>query len=284
MSVKTLDERRRAFYDVAEAIAPTWERRRDHVEQTAAPVREWMVRELRPKTGDTVLELAAGVGETGFEIARIVGETGLLISTDWSPAMLDAARRRGRALGIANVEYHVFDAERIELDDDSVDGVVCRFGYMLMADPAAALAETRRVLRPGGRVTLAVWGAPERNPFLGIVGLSLVRRGCLPAPEPPPAPGPFALASPERTEQLLRAAGFAEVRSEEVPVRFGVLPDVNEYLSVIADTAGPVGLALRGLDEPERRAVELEVESSLSPFVVEGGYELPGVALCAVAS
>jgi ubiquinone/menaquinone biosynthesis C-methylase UbiE len=284
MTVQTLDERRRAFYDVAEAIAPTWERRRDHVEQTAAPVREWLVRELRPRTGDTVLELAAGVGETGFEAARIVGETGLLLSTDWSPAMLEAARRRGHTLGITNVEYRAVDAERIELDDDSVDGVLCRFGYMLMADPSAALAETRRVLRPGGRVTLAVWGAPERNPFFGIVGLTLVQRGDIPAPEPPPAPGPFAMASPERTAQLLRAAGFAEVRTEEVPVRFGVLPDVNEYLSLIADTAGPVGLALQRLDEPGLRAVALEVEGPLSPFAVDGGYELPGVTLCAVAS
>jgi hypothetical protein len=69
-----------------------------------------------------------------------------------------------------------------------------------------------------------------------------------------------------------------------VPVRFGVLPDVNEYLSLIADTAGPVGLALQRLDEPGLRAVALEVEGPLSPFAVDGGYELPGVTLCAVAS
>jgi ubiquinone/menaquinone biosynthesis C-methylase UbiE len=76
------------------------------------------------------------------------------------------SRRRGAELGVNNVEYRVMDAERIELDADSVDGVLCRFGYMLMADPAAALRKTRRVLRRGGRLTLAVWGAPERNPFL----------------------------------------------------------------------------------------------------------------------
>jgi ubiquinone/menaquinone biosynthesis C-methylase UbiE len=79
-----------------------------------------------------------------------------LITTDFSPAMLEAARRRGAELGVANVDYRVIDAERIELHDDSVDGVLCRFWYMLMADPAAAFAETRRVLRPGGRLALAV--------------------------------------------------------------------------------------------------------------------------------
>jgi ubiquinone/menaquinone biosynthesis C-methylase UbiE len=59
-----------------------------------------MLRELRPREGDTVLELAAGVGETGFQPAAIVGERGRLITPDFSPAMLDAARRRGAELGV----------------------------------------------------------------------------------------------------------------------------------------------------------------------------------------
>jgi SAM-dependent methyltransferase len=283
MPTDTLDDYRGAIYEIAEAIAPTWERRRAEVEELSAPSREWMLRALRPREGDTVLELAAGVGETGFEAAAIVGETGRLITTDFSPAMLEAARRRGAELGVANADYRVMDAERIELDDNSVDGVLCRFGYMLMADPATALAETRRVLRPGGRLALAVWCALERNPFFGIIAVSLIQRGHLPPPEPPPAPGPFSMASSERTEGLLRGAGFAEVRTEEVPGRF-VVPDVDEYLSVIADTAGPIALTLTGLAEPDRAAVNADVEDSLRRFAADGGYELPCLALCAMAS
>ena len=283
MATNTDNEYRDAIYEIAEAIAPTWERRRADVEDVSTPVREWMLRELHPQQGDTVLELAAGVGETGFEAAAIVGDSGRLITTDFSPAMLEAARRRGAELGVANVDYRVMDAERIELDRDSVDGVLCRFGYMLMADPAAALAETRRVLRPGGRLTLAVWGALERNPFFGIIGVSLGQRGHIPPPEPPPAPGAFSMASSERTEGLLRGAGFAEVRAEEVPGRF-LVPDVDGYLSLIADTAGPIALALRGLAEPDRAGVEADVEDSLRRFAADGGYELPCVAVCAVAS
>jgi ubiquinone/menaquinone biosynthesis C-methylase UbiE len=283
MDTQTLDEQRRVFYEIAEAIAPTWERRRAEVEEVATPVREWMLRELRPREGDTVLELAAGVGETGFEAAASIGRTGRLITSDLSPAMLDAARRRGAELGLTNVDYRLIDAERIELADDSVDGVLCRFGYMLLADPAAGLAETRRVLRPGGRLTLAVWGALERNPFFAIIAISLVQRRHIPPPEPPPAPGPFSLASPERVERLLRDAGFAEVRTEEVRGRF-VVPGVDEYLSLITDTAGPIGLALRGLAESDRNAVKADVEDSLRRFATGGGYELPCVALCAVAS
>jgi SAM-dependent methyltransferase len=277
------DPFRSASYEIAEAIASTWEARRADVEEVSTPVREWMLRELRPGSGDTVLELAGGVGETGFEAAAKLGERGRLISTDLSPSMLDAARRRGAELGVRNVEYRIVDAEQIELDTDSVDGVLCRFGYMLMADPAAALSETRRVLHQGGRITLAVWGAPVRNPFWGIIGISLGQRGLIPPLEPPPAPGIFSMASAARTTALLNGAGFGDVRTEEVPVHFG-LPDVDEYLSLIADTAGPVALTLRRLSDTERAAVKADVEDSLAGFATASGYELPGVTLCAVAS
>ena len=197
-------------YEIAEAIAPTWERRREDIERACAQVRDWMLKELRPSEGDTVLELAAGVGETGLQAAAALGERGRLITTDLSPAMLAAARRRGDELGVENVTYEVMDAEHLPLETDSVDGVLCRFGYMLMEDQAAALAETRRVLRSGGRLALACWGPPERNPFFGLIGMSLGQRGHIPPLEPPPAPGPFSMASPERTTALLEGAGFSE--------------------------------------------------------------------------
>jgi SAM-dependent methyltransferase len=268
--------------EVAEAIAPSWERRRAEIEEVAAPVREWMVRELAPEAGQTVLELAAGAGDTGFEAAAALGERGRLISTDFSPAMLEAARRRGAERGVANVDFRVIDAERIELDDHSIDGVLCRFGYMLMADSAAALAETRRVLRPGGRLALAVWGPPERNPFFSAIAISLVQGGHMPPPDPA-GPGLFSMASAERTRNLLEAAGFGEVRIEEVPGTFQ-LPGIDDYFGFIADTAGPIAMVLRGLSAAEREAVEAQTEATLERFAAEGGYRIPGVALCAAAS
>lgn len=283
MAINAVDGYRGFSYEVAEALAPSWERRRADVERISAPVREWMLRELAPRLGEIVLELAAGTGDTGFEAAGLVGSRGRVIVSDFSPTMLDGARRRGAELGARNVDYRVLDAESIELEDDSVDGVLCRFGYMLMADPAAALTETRRVLRPGGRLTLAVWGAPESNPFFGLVGMALVQRGHVPPPEPPPAPGIFAMASAERTKALLEEAGFDRVRTEEVPVLF-VLPDADEYLSVVADTAGPLALALRALPDDERDEIKKGLESSLAPFAGEGGYRLPGTVLCALGA
>ncbi len=276
------EDYRRTSHETWEAMAPGWQRRSDYIWEASRSVGEWMVGELDPRPGDTVLELGAGPGDTGFLAAARLGERGRLISTDFSPQMVDVARRRGAELGLRNVDYRVMDAESIELDTDSVDGVLCRFGYMLMADPAAALSESRRVLRPGGRLALAVWGAPDRNPWAAIGGRILVERGRMPPPEPE-APGVFSMASEERTRGLLEGAGFTAVRTEEVPVRF-VFRDVDDYVSFAAETAGPFAMVIRGLPDGEREAIKAQLHDAFAPFAVDGGYELPGVSLTAVAS
>jgi SAM-dependent methyltransferase len=196
--------------------------------------------------------------------------------------MMEVARRRGAEIGLENVDYRVMDAERIELDADSVDGVLCRFGYMLMPDAAAALAETRRVLRPGGRLALAVWSAPERNPWASIGFGLLVERGYMPPPEPG-APGPFALASEQQTRTLLERAGFTAVRTEEVPLRF-TFRDLDDYTTFATDTGGPAALVLRGLSEDEHEALKTRFGAAFAPFGVDAGYEIPGAALCAAAN
>jgi SAM-dependent methyltransferase len=273
-----IDEYRRTSYEISQAIAPGWSRRRSQFEAAMTPVREWMVRELAARDGDTVLELAAGAGDTGFAAAS---DAGRLICTDFSPAMLDVARRRASELGIPNVEFRVMDAEHLDLDAASVDGVLCRFGYMLMADPAAALAETRRVLRPGGRLTLAVWAAPERNPFFAAIAVSLVERGHVTRP-PGGVPNPFSMASPVRTRSLLDAAGFTAITVDEIPLRFP-FRDLDDYLGFMADTAGPLAVALQKLSDPDRVDLRAALEHALASFATDGGYPIPGAALVAVA-
>jgi SAM-dependent methyltransferase len=277
-----VEDYRRTSHEVWEAMAPGWERWRAQLADALTPVREWLIGKLAPQPGQMVLELGAGTGETGFEAAAFLGEDGLLISTDFSPEMVEVARRRGTELGLGNVDHRVIDAERIELDSGSVDGVLCQSTFMLVADPAAALAETRRVLRPGGRLALSVWGAPERNPWASIGGMILVERGDMPAPEPG-APGVFSMASGERITTLLDGAGFTSVRTEEVPVRFA-FRDLDDYEQWVIDVAGPFAMVVRGLPEDEREVLRARLKEAFLPFATDAGYELPGVALCAVAS
>ena len=275
------DEYKRAALETWSAMAPGWERWREQIEATSVPMREWMLREVTPRDGDTILELAAGFGDTSHAAAALVGPGGKVICTDFSPVMVDIAHRRGEELGLTNVEYRVVDAERIELHDDSVDGVLCRCGYMLMPDPPAALAETRRVLRPGGRVAVAVWREAERNPWISIVARMLLERGHVPPPEPG-APGMFTMARDERVREHLEGAGFTVLRLEEVPVRF-VYESLDDYIVRAKDTGGSFARVWREVADGERKDMESQLGEAFTPYAVDGGYEFPGVALCASA-
>jgi SAM-dependent methyltransferase len=278
-----LDRVRRAAFDAWEAMAPGWERRRDYLREFSQPITDWMVAELDPQPGQTVLELGAGTGETGFAAARLVGDGGRLISTDLPPAMVEVARRRAGELGVGNAEFRVMDAEHIDLETASVDGILCRWAYMLMPDPVAALAESRRVLRPGGKLSLAVMGGPSRNPWAAIVARSIVERGLVPPMDPKARGGLFSLADPAGLRELLGRAGFGDVRIEEVEFHLW-FTDIADYWSFVMEFAGAVAILLRSFSDEERAGVREATEQATESFRTDAGYDLPGLSINALAS
>jgi SAM-dependent methyltransferase len=174
------------------------------------PVSAWMIDALDPQPGQTLLELAAGTGDTGLLAAELLEPGGTLISSDFSPQMLQVARRRAEELGVRNVRFKQIDADTsIDVEAASVDGVLCRWGYMLMADPGNALRETRRLLRPGGRVALAAWAGREHNPWVELPTREILARDLAETPAPD-LPGPFAWAEEGVIAEQLEAAGFTE--------------------------------------------------------------------------
>ena len=192
------------------AQAEGWASRREELRTATMPVSAWMIDAIDPQPGHTLLELAAGTGDTGLLAAELIEPGGTLICSDFVPEMLESARRRAEELGIRNARFKQIDAETsIDIEAASMDGVLCRWGYMLLADPGTALRETRRVLRPGARVALAAWTSREDNPWSVLPAAELIRRGLV---EPPPADGPgqFAWADEGVVAEHLDAAGFSE--------------------------------------------------------------------------
>lgn len=263
-------------------MAPGWERRVDWLRTFAGPVNEWIVERAQPGSGQTILDLASGPGELGFLAAERVGAEGRVICADIAPEMLDAARRLGESRGVSNVEYRLMDAEDMTLEGDSVDVVLCRWAYMLMTDPSRAMAETRRVLRDGGALCLAVFGAPERNPWLTVAGGVLVERGHMPPPRAG-VPGIFALADPQEIRRLVGAAGFEEPDVEEIPFEFG-FSSFDDYWDVINHVAGVIAEVLARLPEHEQEEVRSAVEERIAAYRSDdGSYVLPALSLGALA-
>jgi len=269
-----LDAYREQSLETWGRMAPGWEDRRDWLRDIAGRVNAWLVEKADPQPGQTILDIAAGTGDLGFQVAERVGEGGHVISTDFAPEMVDAARRYGEARGLTNVEYRVLDAESMDLDDDSADGAVCRWGYMLMADPAAALKETRRVLRGEGPLAFAVWRTPERNPWAAVPGMTLVQRGHMPPPEPG-APGIFAMGEPGRIRELVTGAGFGEPELEEIAFEFRYA-DFDDLWDTLVRITGPLARAINALPDDERQATRAAILQNLAPYRDEdGSYTAP---------
>ena len=271
------DEFRSASKEVWDKMAEGWDANREYMWETSKPVGEWLVEKLDPRNGQTLLELAAGVGDTGFVAARLVGDEGRLISTDFAPSMVEGARRRAGELGITNVEFRVMDAEHMDLDNESVDGVLCRWGYMLMSDPGAALMETRRVLKRGGRLCFSVFAQADQNPWAALPAKALVEGGLMEAPSPE-SPGILALGDKERLTELLSEAGFSGHIIEEVPITWRHR-DFDGYWRFLTEVAGAIAALIESLPPEEQAAARETIRSVVSEFQTESEIALPGVAL-----
>jgi SAM-dependent methyltransferase len=255
-------------------MATGWEDRREWLMGITRPANEWLAEKVNPQPGQTILEVAAGTGDLGFTVAERVGEDGRVISTDFAPEMVDVARRQSEARNLTNVEHRVLNAEGMDLDDDSVDGVVCRFGYMLMADPGAALKETRRVLRGGGPLAFAVWMTPDRNPWAAVPGMTMVQRGHMPPPEPG-APGIFGMGAPGRIRELVAEGGFGEPELEEIAFEFRY-PDSDDLWDALVRLAGPLARVALALPDDERQATRAAIMENMAPYRNEdGSYTAP---------
>jgi SAM-dependent methyltransferase len=198
--------------------------------------------------------------------------------------MVDVARARATELGVRNVEFRVIDAESIDLPAAAVDAVLCRWGYMLLADPEAALRETRRVLRPGGRVALAAWDGPEHNPWIALLGKVMIERGLV-EPEPPDTPGPLAFARrPGLIEELLDAAGFDDIVVEPLDFDFHA-PSLDEWWEHSIRSSGRFSRVVSGLEPAEHYKLRDAVDAAYAPYVRDdGSLEIPARALMAAAS
>jgi SAM-dependent methyltransferase len=262
--------------------AEGWEKQADKFGKDSMPVSAAMVEAIAPQPGHTVLDLAAGIGDTGYLAAELVAPNGQLITSDFVPEMLSAAQRRAEALGVENVRFRQIDAEAIDQPAASLDVVLCRWGYMLMADGEAALRDTRRVLRPGGRLALAAWAEPEANPWSVLLVEELVARGH--AEPAPPGPGQFTWAPEGVVAENLEVAGFVdyEVAAVDFAMRY---PSARGWWDEQAAMSMRLRDAAAGMSRDEVDDVVAALERNGEPWSsADGALAIPARTWVAAAT
>jgi enediyne biosynthesis protein CalE5 len=275
------DEHRRRLHGMWAAVAPSWGLHADYVDARGEAVTRELLAAAAIRSGDRVLELACGPGGTGLAAAPLVGSEGAVVVSDVVPEMTAIAAARAAAAGLRNVAARPLDLEAITEPDRAYDVVLCREGLMFASDPARAAGEIVRVLRPGGRVAIAVWGPRARNPWLGVVfDAASAQMG---APMPPPGmPGPFALEDAGRLRALLVDAGLADVAVRELSVPL-VSPSFDDWWARTSSLAGPLSAVLAGLPAEAMADLVARVHAAVTPYETADGLRFPGLTLLASA-
>jgi enediyne biosynthesis protein CalE5 len=273
------DEIRANVHQMWAGVATGWGEHANYVDARGAQVTDALLELTRPQPGERVLELACGAGGVGLAAAERVGPAGEVVLSDVVAEMTAIAERRAAALGLGNVSARVLDLEAIAEPDGSYDVVLIREGLMFALDPVQAAGEIRRVLRPGGRAAVAVWGPRERNPWLGLVfdAVSALTGAQVP---PPGVPGPFALDDAGRLAGVLAGGGLEDVAVTELPVPLRAA-SFDEWWSRTTAIAGPLASRLAALPEPARQALRARLQEDTRPYLTADGLEIPGVTLLA---
>jgi SAM-dependent methyltransferase len=264
------------------AVAGGWAEHADWADDRGAAVAEEMLELAALTPGERVLELACGPGGAGLAAARRVAPGGEVVLSDVAAEMTAIAAARAEVLGLSNVSTLDLDLEHIDEPDHSYDAVLCREGLMFAQQPDRGAREIRRILRPGGRVALTVWGPRDRNPWLGVVFDAVSAQLGTPIP-PPGIPGPFSLADAGRLAGLLSDAGLSGVVVRELPTPYQAA-SLEDWWTRTCALAGPLAQRLAALPEQAQQALRARASKAISKYQTSTGLEIPGVCLIAGAT
>ena len=208
---------------------------------------------LAPRPGERVLDIGCGAGETSLDLAAAVAPGGAVLGVDISRTLLELAARRAAEQG-TGARFEAADAQVSDFGGERFDAVFSRFGVMFFADPFAAFANIRKALKPAGRIAFVCWRPPAENPLM-TAPFKAVEPLLPPMPPSDPlAPGPFALADPERVRRILAEAGFGQVAIRPFDAKVGGW--MPEDALIVAQRVGPLGTVLR--ENPELRPKVLD--------------------------
>jgi SAM-dependent methyltransferase len=257
--------------------AAGWERYEPHYLYALAAADPALFRALALRPGHRVLDIACGSGEPGLAIAQLVAPRGAVLGLDVSPAMLAIARRRARYRGVRNIRFRAGDIAHFRAPGARFDGAVSRFGLMFVQDVGATLARIRAVLKPGGRVALAVWGPAGRNPTFAIRETAAKPFTDAPPVDPERTAHPLRLARPGLLARLLRAAGFRRVTVAGVRVPF-VYRSVEEFAEMNLRVRGPLRELADGLTQADQKRLIARLTRGIRRFRVGPLIRAPGFA------
>lgn len=239
------------------------------------PLTRALIERAGVRNAETVLDVAGGAGEPSLTIAEVVGPQGSVTCTDGVAAMVESARAEARRRGLTNMNFQQCAADSLPFPDNSFDVVVSRLGVMFFPDPGAAMREMLRVLKPNGRIALAVWGKSDVNPFCYLITCVMDQHVQSPAADPD-APNAFRFAEPGKLVNVMQQAGAVDV--EESVASFDIEAPISprQFWELRSQTSDTLREKLAKLPAVEQAQIRVEVEQAVTEFFPANQMKFPG--------
>ncbi len=281
--MSTTDTAAQAARGLFSDVTPGWQRWDTQLVEATRPATEALLNAIGIRAGMQVLDLATGTGEPALSTVALVGPQGHVTATDVNPGMVAFAEAKARQHGLPNISFQVADAAALPFSDAYFDAITSRMGVMFFPRDRA-LAEIRRVLKPGGRVGFTVWGSYENNPWITAIREPVVCR----LPERPQAaagPDPFRYAEPGSLSADLKQAQFRDVHEQILQLTWSFKGTAREFWAFQSDLGGAWSRpGWERFTAGEQAAIESEVLALLRPYEVGERLDIPVELNLAVAS
>ena len=255
-----------------------WEKHRTVIEGMFAPVAAALAQDAGIGPGQAVLDVATGPGEPALSLAAAVGARGSVVGTDIVPAMIDAAVREAGRRRLTNASFRVAPADALPFEDGSFDAAVSRFGVMFFPSPLEGIREMRRVLKPGGKLALAVWHHARSNPFFCLLS-EIVGRFVEAPPLDEDAPDAFRFAPPGKLLRIVREAGVADVRERLLEFSIDAPVTLEEFWSVRTEMSDVLRTKLARLSKAQVGEIERSFLAAARAYSGQRGVSFPADVL-----
>lgn len=245
-----------------------------------APVGEALLAALNAQAGDIILDVASGTGEPALTLARHMGNTLKITGTDAAEPMVKVAQKKAAQENLPYIQFQHMAAEKLLFDDSAFDKIMCRFGVMLFEDSLQGLREMHRVLKPGGRFSIAVWSTPQTMPTM--YWAYQVFKDRVPPDKHPPLAKVTSLGAPGALDTILRQAGFTDftIHAHTFNYRF---PSFNDYWDIV-EQSDIMKMQYDALAERERDKIREDVAKLAHAFTSSEGLIIPHEFLLAAGN
>jgi ubiquinone/menaquinone biosynthesis C-methylase UbiE len=265
--------------------ADSWRRNHERLKETTAPVTRAMIEGVGISAGQRVLDIACGSGIPAIPAAQAVGPAGFVLATDQAPEMIEVAKENAKAEGVSNIDFRLVDGEDLNVDPGSFDAVTVRWGIMFMPEPVLCLKQAYDALKPNGRISLAVWGPPQNNPFISLpMGIARKYYEGPPLPDPTQPGSPFSFADKGKLQFVLEQAGFRDIHIDEMNIEMVKFDSGEEFWEYCKEFIGPLRRILDQMPQETQEKIGQEVAQAAPQGNPEGKVSLNGNPILASAT